>query len=83
MRKTSLETLKYYSLMVLILTCLGRNVDYQMIFPNCPSYLSSTQPKPVRLSRDEKDAELFPKAIKQNREQQVIDEATYKYIPTT
>ena len=48
------------------------------IFPNCPSYLTSTQSKPVRFSRDVKEAELFRKAIKQSLEQQVSDEEMYK-----
>ena len=49
------------------------------IFPNCPFYLSLTQPKPVRFSRDEKDAELFAEAIKQSLEKQVSDEERYKF----
>ena len=48
------------------------------IFPNCPSYLTSTQSKPDRFSRDVKEAELFRKAIKQILEQQVSDEEMYK-----
>ena len=47
------------------------------IFLNCPFYLSLTQPKPVRFSRDEKDAELFAEAIKQSLEKQVSDEERY------
>ena len=49
------------------------------IFPNCPFYLSLTQPKPVCFSRDEKDAELFAEAIKQSLEKQVSDEERYKF----
>ena len=41
-------------------------------------YLLLTQPKPVRFSHDEKDAELFAEAIKQSLEKQVSDEERYK-----
>ena len=47
------------------------------IFHNCPFYLSLTQPKPVRFSRDEKDSELFAEAIKQSLEQHVSTEDRY------
>ena len=47
------------------------------IYPNCPSYLTSIQTKPVRYSRDEKEAELFEKAIRQSLEQHVTEKVTY------
>ena len=54
------------------------------IFPNCTSYFTSIQTKPIRFSRDEKEAELFGRAIKQSLNQQVSDEEKYSlYFSTT
>ena len=57
--------------MVPIAIFLERNVNYQMI---SKLSIKSTQSEPVRFSRDDKEAELFRKAIKQSLEQQVSDE---------
>ena len=47
------------------------------IYPNCPSYLTSIPTKLVRYSRDDKEAELFQKAIRLSLDQHVTDQLMY------
>ena len=48
------------------------------ILPSCPKYLSSSTPKPIRLTYETKEQELFDEALKLSIAEQITEVDKYK-----